>query len=502
MTDFLSNKEIEDLIYNPINKIIDFDKINKITFPRLDIIDSEITGTALIDRHEFGKGNLINCGIRNFKSLAINFDYVDFKDCNFRNSRFERGSFDNGAMINNVFSDCVFEDCHFANMSITESQFNNTNFYNCDLSNMVIKGCRFSNCNFSECKTSNKLIEDSLLFNCVFQATNIQLETITDNFGISEKSLVNSQIRDNRTRDEYSILHSSQLRELLNNDGLSVFTRLKIVYFFDSEIFISGHDLVDQLFNIGNWVDLFKLPSTFVNQLELLLEFLMYEYEQNNLLLVILLKFHRMTSVLVDQVNLPRELYKSVMGVHMTLSRITEVFLQLLFETAKGLAKPNLALKVLGPLQLEYYKNEFAPFIDDQDIQIVDVRKCNSPNMLIFEWQNIGAALIPIGILLATRLKVEVSKYYLAYNVSATHISDKKNVLGIGNLQLSSEATPKLEELKIFNMDIGLSEMDQKALYSIKFRSIIPGNLIADIKLDVSTKILGKMKKLIVDIIK
>lgn len=499
MSQFLTEAEIEDITLKPIGKLINFDIIRTITFPRKDIVNCKITGTAKGPDHLFGKGNVINCDLIDFKSDNIDFDYVDFKDCNFKGSTFLNASFDYGAIINNVFQDCIFEKAHFHNMSVTESKFSRVSFINCDLKNMIIKGCNFYECEFINCETSNKLLEECTLFNCKFRETDIQTETITENFGLAKQGLINSKIRSGRVRDNHIFLGDSHLTELLDQNDISPISRLRIAYFLNEEVFITGESLIDETFYIENWLKLCKIPSAFTNLIELYLEFLLYEYDRNKMPVYIILKFHDMTSRLVNQITLENELYKSVMGVHMTLSRIVETFLLLVYENSDEVKRPNFSLKVIGPLDLSYYQAELAPFISSEDIKIIDVRKANSPNILIFLWQNLESVVILLSLFFSTRLKIELSKYYTPKEIPETR---PETVVMLPSPVIKTEGSSKPSELQLFNVDLGVAKIDQKHLYSIKLRSIMPGNLLTTLKLDISTKIISKVRDIIVDLIK
>jgi uncharacterized protein YjbI with pentapeptide repeats len=501
MGEMLSDKEINEILSSPVGKVIDFSKIESITFPRADIIDCKITGEAHGPEHLFGKGNIINCDLQGFSTISVDFDYVDFKDCNIKESKFTNASFDFGAIINNVFNDCIFEKGHFRNMSVTESKFSHVKFIDCDLKDMIIKGCTFHNCAFINCETSNKLIEASTLFNCLFQKTDIQLETITENFGLTDQSIIDSQIRDRRLREKHVYLTFDELTKKLAQSETSPFSRLRIAYFLNSQIFITGDPIIDETFLIENWLKLCKIPSAFTNLLGLYLEFVLFEYERNNLPGFVILKFHDMTSKLVNQLALQHDLYKSVMGVHMTLSRLVETFLLLLYENANQVKKNVFALKVIGPLEVDYYKGELEYFLHPTGIEIDAVRKANSPNILTFVWQNLEAVVILISLLFSTRLKIELSRYYPSEKDRG--ISEKNMaLLPLPVPEIKSEGSVKPEELQLFNIDLGLAKIDQKHLYSIKLRSIMPGNLLTTLKLDVSTKFIGKVRDIIVDLIK
>ena len=492
MANYLTQNEINEIELNPNNRTINFDLIDKISLPRVDIKNCTITGTVLKGVHSLGKGNLLNCELRDLFAKESDFEYVDFKDCSVKYSNFSKSSFDFGAIINNVFRQCIFEQCHFHNMSITESRFYNVDFSNCDLSNMVIKGCSFHNCKFKNCATSNKLIESSLIFDCTFENTDIQVETILENFGLVSENLISTKIRTGRIRDRHVFIQAQEL--LKANKNSSAFDRLKIAYFLDNTLFITGDDTIDEIFKIENWLVLCRIPSTFTNLLGLFLDFLLYEYEKDKVLLIILLKFQEMTSLLVEQVKIQQELYKSVMGVHMTLARYAEMFLTLLFTLDKEVDRPEFYLKVNGPVDTSYYEQELRHFLLWNEVSVRDVRKMNSPNILTLVSSNIHAISIIIGVLLSTRLKIELSKYYTIQ----PNLPTKSNLIESPN----TASLSKPEELPLFNFELGLASVDEKYLYSIKLRSIMPGNLLTTLRLDISTLAIGKVRKILVDLIK
>jgi len=80
MVNYLNKHEVNQIILDPNNKTINFDQIKRIDFPRVDINNCVITGTVIKGMHSFGKGNMLNCELRDLNAVEIDFEYVDIKD--------------------------------------------------------------------------------------------------------------------------------------------------------------------------------------------------------------------------------------------------------------------------------------------------------------------------------------------------------------------------------------------------------------------------------------
>lgn len=401
--------ELENIENNPKNIKINFDKFSKLNIKAWEIFNCELTG-SLSDEKGKISSNVVMCNLNQFESTNSNFERIDWKDTNVRKSHFNKTSFDNSAVINCYFSESSFMLCHFKDVSITGTVFFETEFRDCDLSNMVIENCYFYNCQFNNCVTNNKLFEQCLLIGCAFNNTNIQLDTITENFGIEIKQLINSCIKDKANNRKYKFLKKSELKRLCNEEGnLHTIFRFKIDFFLEPEIVLHGSTLFDRIFNLNEWVPLFKVKSTFLNSFKLFHDFLIIHFERNNLPVYALYKLRELTKWLSEapQIKNNFELYPILVGYDISLSRILSQTNQLIQQYGKDINN-ELILLVNGPLKKSYYETILKKFIQ-ADFKIVNIVKQNSPN--IMEIVAVTTVIIQIiALFVSTRVKVELKE--------------------------------------------------------------------------------------------
>jgi len=281
----------------------------------------------------------------------------------------------------------------------------------------------------------------------------------------------------------------------------SVFVALKLRYYLNQELFLVGHESIDALFSINNWLPLCKIPSTFTSYLESLIDFVFYEYERNKVQVSILLKLHHFTGTLIDSVNLNLELYKTVMGAHMVLSRVTEAYLSALYFTLHQVQKPHLFFKVNGPLDITYYEHELQDFLRGTGVKIVNVRIANSPNILELVWTNLDSIVSIVGVLLATRVKIEISKIERSLDLQSTSFIAEPPSLLEESTELPTTAVTKTNANSLFKFEFGLGGEEEQRMYNLKLRSIFPRNLVADLRLSINTSVLGKLRNILIEII-
>jgi len=400
---------LDQIEQSPRNIKINFDAFSKINIRVKEIYNCEITGTVSKEKMVF-HGNVVMSYLKDFKSQYADWDRVDWKDSNLRNSRFIQTSFDYGAFINCHIAGCVFDHCHYANVSITGTVFFETQFINCDLSHMVIENCNFYNCKFLNCTTSNKLFEQCLIIGCSFDETDIQLQTITENFGIEKKHLKNSKIRNAALDEKFRFLAYQDLLDLIliKNESIQNIFKFKVEYFLKPNIRLNGSILFDKAFDLNEWVPLCKARSTFLNSFKLFHDFIIIMFEQNNIPLYAIYKLRELTKTLS---NLPviqndHEFYPSLIGYDISLSRILSQANKIVYDYEERNDK-KISLLVNGPLDSIFYSRILEKFIEG-DFRITKVIKQNSPNLL--EIVAISSVIVQIvSLFVTTRVKVELT---------------------------------------------------------------------------------------------
>jgi uncharacterized protein YjbI with pentapeptide repeats len=230
-----------------------------------DIVRTRITGTI---------PNLPNLSLSNFVESVLNgvqAENVDFGDCDFKDTliketSFRRCSFENATFATSFLADCEFIECRFYYAAAHSAEFFRIKFINCDLQSVLMKSSRFVDCTFQSCKTNNKLMEMSTLDNNKFISTDIQLQTITGNFGLISTDLVDAVVRSGRTREPYKPLSHDEIRAELQNSRWSALEKLRIEYFLVYDL-SNGSDYLDQALDLARWTRTYKNPGSFTGGL-------------------------------------------------------------------------------------------------------------------------------------------------------------------------------------------------------------------------------------------
>jgi uncharacterized protein YjbI with pentapeptide repeats len=482
MNDLKKYSRLENIEINPRNVKIDFDEFPSIKIIGKEIYNCEISGTFRKTSERF-RGNVVMSSVINFTTDNADLNNVDWKDSNFRNCRFEKTSLDLSAIINCHFAKCKLIECHFDDMAITGSEFYDVEFYNCNLSNIVIESCRFFNCQFHRCKSSNKIFEHCLLFDCSFNNTDIQLQTIIENFGLEKKQTIHCNIRSASCDEEFTFLSESDLQKLYSVEENSIldFYKFKIEYFLNPEITIEGSDSLDNVFNIEEWLPLCKARTTFINMFKSFHDFILILFEQNKTLLLCIYKLKYLTKRISDQdaIKSNFELYPVIMGYDIALARILSQANLILQDTNERVNK-SITLLVEGPLDKDFYYNSLRSCIKG-NFNIKYIKKQNSPN--IMEIAAISSVIVQIiGLFVVTRVKLEFANRKVKKNTKhhIKKIQQKKEIaLNLYELSRHSEEWD--------NNDLLQQYFSNSLTFNIEFQKF-------------KTSEAGKVRKIIIDI--
>ncbi|MCP4115741.1 MAG: hypothetical protein GY737_10110 [Desulfobacteraceae bacterium] len=487
-----SENDLKSISDNPAEKEIDFDQIDELVISTKDIYKCLLKG-SLKQTHKLPHCNIVLSRLEALNTKNADFGYIDFKDSFVVDTEFVKTSFDYGAIINCRFTKTKFINSHFKNVSITGTKFFDTIFLDCDLSNMVIESCEFYNCEFVNCITSNKLIEFSFVYKSVFEKTDIQIETIIHNFGIEQGNIINSEIRNDLKKADYKTINIEELCKTYRaNNIFSEIEKFRINYFIDPDVLISGSYDLDNTFEPQNWIKLCQIPITLTNLLESYYTFISKHYEQNNSIFLLLLKFHDLTNKLSHEFKNVPEIYHKTIGIHMALSKYVEAFLLLTIKTVEYSNKP-LVLLVNGPIEKDYYLKKLNYVFTNHDIDIVKIKKHNSPNELFINWGQYKDIIPLIALIYATRIKVELSR------ISTNKEVFKKIDIESGLLTEGKEDSEE-KQIKRLTFELG-PDQDRKELFGLRLKTIFPGNLLFDIGLHLNTTLLSSSRKIILSIL-
>lgn len=474
------------VIGDPEGIEINFSHLQSFSTPSQEIRNCMLTGKYTSD-HLIRPANIVLSKVKDLRAQQATLEYVDFKDSYIESSDFISSKFDFGAIINCDFDTVNFRNCEFHNVSITGTSFHSVVFHDCNLEHMVIEGCKFFNCQFINCTTSNKLFEFCLFSDSIFDRTNIQYQTITGNFGLNKDNFKSCKIRNKSIGEKYTFIES--LNHLYDIKSLEALEEFKVDYFVNGHAVIETLDSFDESLKLESWVGSARIPLTFTNLLTIYQEFLVDLYENNRISIFPLLKMHTLTDLMSHNNSVSGSFRTAIYGVHMTLTRYAEEFLTKLAYIVSNLERP-LVLLVNGPVEASFYRENLPGFSKGGGLEITGVKLHNSPNELSIMWQSASDALPLIALLLASRFKLELSKYG---NTSSVKEVDHTTTEGTSLLPVSKSDQK-------FELSFGFDE-DKQHLYGLKLKSLFPGNLIMELGLYLSIKKVYEAKKILVRVL-
>jgi uncharacterized protein YjbI with pentapeptide repeats len=482
-------------------KEVDLAKVAPTEFFKNDLIRYRITGT--IPREpDFSIVNFVGCVLHDITAEGVDFSECDFKDTFVKGAAFSECIFNGGTFATTFFSDSEFRGCTFYNNAAYSCDFRQVHFIDCDLTNLLVKSSRFSQCSFQNCITSNKICEMSTLFDVTFTNTPIQLETITNNFGLTSSDLRDSEIRSGRARESYHPLQVDDLKDLLNSRDLSALERLTLQYFLDHTL-LDGSVLLDESLDITRWTRMYRNPGSFVELLDKFAEFLVHLYDDNRLAVHPIILLHHITGTLINSIPLEENLHRVAMslgGIHLILSRIVEEYLHVLDLTSQYTGGTVL-FRVNGPLDPNYYRTELTPWIGDKDVVITRLEQ-NSPLVLELTANDLISLLPLLAVFLATRTKVEITKLKSSLEKAAKSNRTKAEKRG-SKTSISKKDLPALPQqiqAPIFSVRAGLVKSPNPA-YELQVKTRMPGSLLVDLRLAFSTTLIHRLRGILITLL-
>jgi len=456
---------------NPVDVTLDFSAMEAFATRSQEIRRSLLTGLHT-KRHQLRPANIVLSAIRDFESDSGLFEYVDFKDSFVERAVFRGCSFDYAAIINCDFENVEFIECNFHNVSITGSNFHNVIFRSCALDHMVIELCKFLQCEFVDCTTSNKLFDFCLFCHAKFANTDLQIQTLIGNFGLSRQGVAGG-IRDKSINEEFRML---DVQEIASYPVATPIEAFKISYFLDREGALSGSEAFEATFALDSWIGTAKIPLTFTNLLSLYMDFLLSLYDNQDIVIFPVLKLHSLTGVLVEDVSIPPAAMTPVYGVHMTLARVAETYLSALTSTVRSL-ETTAAILVSGPLNTHFYLENYPFIFAREGMSIVGIKKHNSPNEMLLAWDTVASAVPFIALFMASRFKMEIA----SYDGSLARVDDQRSEIEAGT------GKSLIPMKSLFEINLGFDKEDSH-LYGLKIKSLFPGRLMVELGLQLSMK--------------
>lgn len=484
---------------------IDLATVAPAEFFKNDLIRYRITGTFPSET-DFSVVNFIGCELYDITANGLDFSECDFKDTLVKGAVFSDCSFNGGTFATTFYSETEFRRCTFYNNAAYSCDFRQVHFVDCDLTNLLVKSSRFSQCTFERCITSNKICEMSTLFGVTFVDTPIQIETITNNFGLTSADLKNAPIRSMRVREPYrSLSHDDDLKALLTSQKLSALERLTLEYFLEHNL-LNGSLLLDEALNIARWTKIYRNPGSFVELLDKFAEFLIHLYEDNKLTVHPILLLHHVTSTLTNSLPSEEDLHRvarSLGGIHLILSRIVEEYLGVL-DLAAQRSSGSVAFLAEGPTDPAYFRKALEPWIEQEGVEISRLER-NSPLFIEFTASDIISLLPLLAAFHATRVKLEITRLKVALGKEpapkAGKRISKKSKGGLPAVpEKSLQRVAQRSQQSVFSISSGWVSTPESS-YELRVRSLMPGSLLVDLKLNFSTTLVRRIRSILLDLL-
>ena len=420
---------------------IKFDITKRYFFNLSDFNQCEISG--YLDRKSKTENkNFQSCTLKNMNFNDLSLNSSDFLDSYISHSRFNSCN-----MKGSHFNTCEIVNTSFAKCNMEWSNHNNTIFRgciftDCTFENILIKKCEFTNCKFVRCASSNKLFESCIILNCMFDSIILQVQTVSENIGLRESQFLNSGFRKARRRDSSKVYSISELARNTQNerDLLESFSWAYFFHGMDS----SSYDIAFKLTEDLLWLQ-GKVPSSLVNRIENFVSFMQYLYEEDNLMVIVLLRLRDFFTEICGHLKerdefSNRQIIRSFDGIRLLLSRYTDEFLQKLSGIISYLGENSriVYLEAQGPIDKEYFEQVFTDLTRQSKIFIKKVAPKNSPIEVTVQLVDAAALWVFVATVLSTRIKYDFTREYKIMEDSDSAIGNVSNSRDIKSVTAKS----------------------------------------------------------------
>lgn len=472
---------------------IDFDEYDQVVIMSDDILRSQLTGT-LKANHELSRKNFIECVLNRVIATGISFSNSNFNDSRLENCVFTNCDMDGGHFNTSTIRDSEFTGCIHTLTNFNQTDFYNVTFRDCDFCRLLIKNCRFYSCTFDNCKTTNKVFESCILIGCMFSNIELQLQSIHDNFGMSSLNMSEVRFRSARTSEDYEYVLPESIGEHATIAGLDSIRRFSVEFFLNG---ISSRSIkvLNEAFDQPKWIITCKTSRTFTVLLDVFAEFLLHLYRSNLITIHPILKFHNLTSFIVnelrDQKDQGETLYRQIMAIHLVLAREIELFLFIL-DNLYGKDENKLVFLSNLPPEPELFENELRILQNHIRFKVVSAIPHNSPTEVTIDLMNAAQYIGLLSLFLASRFKFQLTK--LADNMRMTdQVTTVKHETSVNSEIINIQRESLL-------VSIGRDE-ENAHKYSFQLRSIFPGKMYASLQIDIDLRIVHKLQKIFTDLI-
>jgi uncharacterized protein YjbI with pentapeptide repeats len=474
---------------------INLDELDGKLHEGVDLIGYRLTGQARLV-HDLSSHNFISCVFDGVYATDVDLTRCDFKDVLIRNSHFRRCKIQAATHSTCVYVASHFEECDFSNAAQTNCEFLSVRYERCQLSNLMTKSSRFTDAIFTQCTSKTHVFEGNVFLRTRFISTDLELRTITSNFGLKHELTEHARIRTARVKEPHRFIEADELRVLVSEYAHNPLALLSVLYFLEGNL-LSGGKEVDRAFEIESWMRLARQPAAFAQLVESLTEFLVNAFEDDEVDAHKILLLHDITRQIIEASADDPAGYRMHLffgGIHLALSRLVEEYLGVLADLVPQ-SRAESRVLANGPPSKIYYERELAEVLQHCGVTVRDARPHNSPTEVIFADLLPGGQLFLIALLLASFVRVELR----------AHARErlKPRSLGRGKrASLPKKAGIRIaKEAEFFELTAGMSTEAQRA-YELRIKSLLPTtSIVVDLRLSVSTQLMHKLRTVIVRIL-
>jgi uncharacterized protein YjbI with pentapeptide repeats len=471
---------------------INLDELDGKIHDGVDLVGYRLTGQVR-QIHDLSSHNFISCIFDRVFANGIDLTRCDFKDVLVKDSHFRQCSIQASTHNTTYYINSIFEECDFTNGAHTGCEFREVRFQKCQLSNLLTKNSRLTECIFEYCTTETHIFEGNVFLRTRFVQTDLEVRAIASNFGIKQSLTEDCRIRSARMSEPHSFLTLEDLRRIAKERYTDPLALLSLLYFMNGNLLCGGEE-VDNAFDMKNWLKLARQPASFAQLIELMAEFLVNAFEDDEVDIHKILLLHDVTRQIIagsaDDLAGSR-LRLSFGGIHLALSRLVEDYLSALSETLERLPD-RVRVLAIGPPEKTYYEAELADLLANCGVAIGAARPHNSPTEVEFLELLPGGRLFLIAALLASFVRVELRAHSTAIKARPAVAKAKK-----------TKAVSKVlvKDVEFFELAVGMSAEKQRA-YELRVKALLPTtSIIVDLKLSVSTQLIQKMRSVIIRIL-
>lgn len=443
--------------------------------------------------------NVIETTLRSFSADSVDFTRCDFKDDVYRSCSFKNCIFTSASMLYSAVFDSRYENCSFHDTVVQDSEFDQTVFLNCDLSHIVVKACNFSRCEFRGCKTSNKVFEMCRITDCVFENTELQLDTLAENFGITATQY-RGILRDGRPDYPHHHIAAIDLEAWLKTAGARPLYKLNVDYYLKGTL-LEGSPYLDESMNLSSWAPMFRTTGSFIVALNQWVAFCLWLHEHDALMIHTLVCLHSMTDQLLrklTEADANHQALAGISGAHLSLARAIDQYLSTLDQAVQTLSQ-DVTFLVEGEGTEDYYYEALDSLFSRAPARITSLIPHNSPWELALRFAPHASTMAFMALFLATRTRIELSRVARTVEANSRALTvnrgrkKRKRATTVDKAVQTPQSLMRVEFGG--NHPIGNNP-------SLQLRAFLPGNLLAELKLNIGSQRVAKLRKVLVDLLK